>query len=111
MLNVKNPAMLTATMVVPTGVPTKIAINIPREAHITEMQTEHIVTALKLLNTRIADRAGNITSAESKSAPTRFMATTITTAITIASIKLYVFAFVPVAVEKSSSKVTAKILW
>ena len=110
MLNIINPVMSTATIVEPTGVPARIEISIPRTAHTTEIIIEHIVTDLKLLNILIADKAGNITNAEISRAPTRFMAITITTAITTANIKLYVFALTPVAVEKSSSKVTANIL-
>jgi hypothetical protein len=110
MLKMKKPAMSAATMVEPTGVPVTIEIRKPTAAQVIDTTTEQIVTDLKLLNTRMADKAGNITSAEINKAPTRFMASTITTAITIARIRLYVFALTPVAVEKSSSKVTANIL-
>lgn len=49
---------------------------------------EHIVTLLKLLNSRMADSAGKITSAEIRSEPTRFMARTMMTAIMIAISRL-----------------------
>ena len=97
-------------MVEPTGVPASIAMIIPKEVQINEKKTAHIVTDLKLLNTLIADNAGKITSAEIKSAPTKFIAREITIAMVIARIKLYVFALMPVAVEKSSSKVIENIL-
>ena len=87
-LNIKNPAISTATIVEPTGVPATMEIRIPRAAQITDTITEHTVTALKLLNTRMADRAGNITSAEIRSEPTRFIASTMITAMTTARIRL-----------------------
>ena len=43
-----------------------------------------IVTERKDLNNRIADNAGKITSAEIRSEPTRFIASTMITAITTA---------------------------
>ena len=49
--------------------------------------------------------------AEISKDPTRFMAITMTTAVTTARIRLYTLALVPVAEAKLSSKVTAKILW
>ena len=91
-LKMKKLAISTATIVEPTGVLAIIDISIPRAAQITETITEHIVTALKLLKTRMADSAGNITSAEINKAPTRFIASTMTTAITTANIRLYIFA-------------------
>jgi hypothetical protein len=110
-LKAKKPTISTATMVGPTGAPVAIEIKIPRAVQVIDTIAEHIVTAKKVLNTRIAVNAGNITSAEIRSAPTRFIANTITTAITTAMIKLYAFASIPVAVEKSSSNVTENILW
>ena len=109
-LKAKKPVISTATIVAPTGIPAIIESRIPRIAQMNDTMTEHIVTALKFLNTRIADNAGNMTNAEIKSAPTRFIARTITTAIMIARIRLYIFALVPVAVEKSSSNVTENTL-
>jgi uncharacterized protein (DUF2252 family) len=63
-------------------------IRMPSAAQTTDTATEHTVTALKLLNTLMALIAGKITSAAISRAPTRFMASTITTAITTASIRL-----------------------
>ena len=83
---------------------------IPVNAHSTDTIAEQIVTALKLRNILIADKAGKMTSADISSEPTRFIASTMMTAITVASRKLYRSAFVPTAFEKSSSNVTANIL-
>lgn len=82
----------------------------PRLAHTTDIMLEQIVTALKLLNTRIADNAGKITSAATSSEPTRFIATTITTAIIVAINTLYTPVFMPDAFAKFSSNVTENIL-
>ena len=95
-----NIAMSTATIVEPTGVSATIDASNPITAQTTEIHAEQIVTDLKFLNTRIADNAGNTTNAEISNEPTSFIARTITTAITIAIIKLYTPAFVPVAVAK-----------
>jgi hypothetical protein len=107
---IKNTAIFTTTIVEPTGVPARIEISIPEAEHSTEIMAEHIVTALKFLNTLIADSDGKIMRADIKSEPTNFIARTIITAIVIAIIRLYAFAFVPTAFAKFSSKVTANIL-
>lgn len=73
----------------PTGVPANMAIRIPIAVQNTENITEQITTALKLLNIRMADKAGNIISAVVKSEPTKFIAKTITSAVIIAIIILY----------------------
>ena len=78
----------TTTIVDPTGVPARIAVMRPTAAQTTERMPAQIVTARKLLNTRMADRAGKITSAEMSSEPTRFMASTIMTAMMTASSRL-----------------------
>ena len=80
--------MLTATIVDPTGVSANIEAIMPNAAHSTDKIHEHIVTERKLLNTRIADNAGNITNAEIRSVPTKLMANTIIIAITTAKIIL-----------------------
>ena len=84
---------------------------IPAAAQNTERTAAQMVTARKLLNNLMADIAGKITRAEISKDPTRFMAITMTTAVTTARIRLYTLALVPVAEAKLSSKVTAKILW
>ena len=83
-----NITMFTATIVEPTGVLASIEMIMPTAAHITDITAEHIVTELKLLNILMAERAGNITSAEIKREPTRFIARTIITAIITAIIRL-----------------------
>ena len=79
--NIAKPTISTVTMVAPTGVPAKMEIINPAAAHTTEKMAAHTVTEKKLLNNRIAERAGKMTKAEINSEPTRFMAKTITTAI------------------------------
>lgn len=73
--------MSVATMVDPTGVPARIDNNIPVIAQRTDIITEHTVTLRNVLNIRMADNAGKITRAEIKSDPTRFIASTIITAV------------------------------
>ena len=97
-------------MVAPTGVPARMDVSMPAAAQNTERTAEQRVTARKLLNSRMADMAGKITKAEISKDPTRFMAITITTAVTTARIILYTLDLVPVAEAKLSSKETEKIL-
>ena len=97
-------------IVEPTGVPNRIEKINPRNAHTTEIIAELIVTPLKLLKTLIADSAGKIIRAETRSEPTRFIATTITIAIIVAKKILKILIFVPLAFAKFSSNVTANIL-
>ena len=97
-------------MVEPTGVPANMETRMPTSAHITDNAAEHIVTLLKLLNNLMEESAGKITNADISKDPTRFIAKTMITAIMIAIIRLYASALVPADLEKSSSKVTAKIL-
>lgn len=80
--------MSVATIVEPTGVPAKIDTRIPTVAQTTDRQTEHTVTLKKVRNIRIADSAGNITSAEISSEPTKFMASTMITAVLTAISRL-----------------------
>ena len=85
-------------------------MNIPVTAQKTEITAELTITDKKFLKTLIAERAGKIIRAEISSAPTSFIASTITTAVTTASKVLYAFVLIPVADANASSKVTAKIL-
>ena len=94
----------------PTGVPANMDTRIPIAVQHTENITEQMTTALKLLNTRMADKAGNIIRAVVKSEPTKFIAKTMTSAVIMAMSILYCPALIPVATEKFSSNVTAKIL-
>ena len=57
----------------------------------------------------MADNAGKMTRAEISREPTRFMASTMITAMIMAISRLYTPVLVPVARAKSSSNVTAKI--
>ena len=75
-------------MVAPTGEPATTEIKSPARVHTMEKQAEQMVTPRKLLNTRMADKAGKITKAEINSEPTRFMASTTITAITTAISRL-----------------------
>ena len=68
------------------------------------------VTEKKLLNTRMAESAGNTTSADTRRAPTRFMASTIIVATMTAISRLKAVVLTPVALAKFSSKVMEKIL-
>ena len=76
------------TIVAPAGVAKIIEAKMPAREQITAITAAQIVTLLKLLNMRIAERAGKIMSAEMRSAPTRFIAITITIAVMIARAKL-----------------------
>ena len=78
----------TATIVEPTGVPASIEIMIPTSAQIIDDTAEKIVTLLKLFKMLIADNAGNITKADISKEPTKFIARTIITAITVAISRL-----------------------
>ena len=78
----------TATMVEPTGVPCKMETKNPISAHVTEMIAEKIATALKLFSMLIAERAGKIIRADMSSEPTRFIASTIITAVIVAISRL-----------------------
>ena len=83
-----NAKTFAATMVEPTGVPARIETMMPRNAHITEMMAEDIVTFKKLLKIFMEESAGKITRADISSEPTRFIASTIITAIITAVIVL-----------------------
>ncbi len=99
-----------ATMVAPVGVENRMDSSMPVRAPATERMAEQITTPLKLITTRMADKAGKMIRAEISREPTRFMESTMITAVTTAISRLYSSAFLPVAFVKSSSKVTAKIL-
>lgn len=83
---------------------------IPVSAQMTERIAEKIVTDLKLLKILIAESAGKITSADTRSDPTRFIARTMMTAMTVAIRRFRSLVFVPTAFAKLSSNVTAKNL-
>ena len=108
--------MSVITIVAPTGVLKRIERMIPANAQKTESIAEKTVTDLKLLKILIAEsagkiaKAGKITSADTRRDPTRFIASTMMTAITVAITKLRSLVFVPTAFAKLSSNVTAKNL-
>ena len=102
--------MSAQTIVAPTGVEAIMDMIIPEPAQITEMTAEQMITLRKLLNRRIAESAGKIMSAEMSSEPTRFIASTMISAVIIAMRRLYPSELIPVAFEKVSSKVTLNIL-
>ena len=97
-------------MVAPAGVSARMEMQSPKSAHTTERTAEQITTDLKFLKSRIAESAGKIMSAVISRDPTRRMASTMTTAVTVAMSRLYAPARIPDALAKLSSKVTAKIL-
>ena len=86
----KQPKQIrsTITIVAPAGVDARMEMSIPTVAHITEITAEQIITFLKLLKTLIADIAGKIMRADVRSAPTRFIASTMITAVMIATSRL-----------------------
>ena len=75
-------------MVEPTGVPARMDARMPSSAQKTERTAAQMVTLRKLLNIRMADSAGKITSAEISREPTRFIASTMMTATTTAISRL-----------------------
>ena len=75
-------------MVEPTGVENIIDNTMPKKAQKTDNILEKITTPLKLCITLIADKAGNITSADISKEPTKFIPNTIITAIITAINKL-----------------------
>ena len=108
-LQIKKAAISLITIVEPTGVPARIDASSPVTAQKTEMQQAKIVTFLKLLNISMEETAGKIIRAEIRRVPTRFIASTIITAIRLAIKTFISFVLVPLAKEKSSSKVIAKM--
>ena len=105
-----NAAISVTTIVEPTGVPHRIERIIPKSAQNTERHAEKMVTERKLLNILMAESAGKITRADTRSEPTRFIARTMITAMTVAMRRFKRFVFVPTAFAKFSSNVTAKNL-
>ena len=110
MKNAINTAMSTTTIVAPTGVPATIDIKIPAADVHAASTPEHIDKQKKHLKILMAEIELNTTTEDISSEPKRFIATTITTAITTAMSKLSAAGLVPVAFAKFSSNVTAKIL-
>ena len=82
--HIRNVTRSATTMVGPMGEAIKSDAVIPTNAWNKEMQAAQTVTCLNVLKMRIAERAGKITKADTKSAPKRFIATTTVTAVTMA---------------------------
>ena len=59
---IRNTRICATTMVEPTGVESSMEATMPTAEDTTEITAEQITTRLKLLNTRIAESAGNTTS-------------------------------------------------
>ena len=76
-------------MVAPTGVPHMIDPVMPSTAQTTDSAAEHMVTRRKSSQILMADKAGNMTRADTSRDPTRFMARTMMTAMITAIIRLY----------------------
>ena len=74
-------------MVAPTGVEKRMDNTIPASAQPMDNTVAQSITPLKFCITRIADNAGKIISAEISSEPTKFIASTIMTAV-ITAIRL-----------------------
>ena len=98
------------TIVAPVGVSINIDRMIPKSAQTTDNIAEKTVTERKLLKILIEDSAGKMTSADTRREPTRFIASTMMTAIIVAITKLRSLVLVPTAFAKLSSNVTAKNL-
>ena len=71
--------------------------------------TDDITTLLKLVNNLFELRAGKIIKLEINNVPITFIPITTTIAVPRANIILYNLVFIPVALAKDSSNVTAKI--
>ena len=83
----------------------------PAQKQTTEVTAEQRITPRKLLNSRMAVRAGKMMREEISIAPIIRIPNTMVRAVRMAISVVYRFTFRPVAREKFSSKVIAKILW
>ena len=110
MQNIINIHKLATTTLAPAGIEKAYEQSKPAVIFITARIAEHIVTLKKLLKTRIEVSAGKIIRLEINIAPIIFIPSTTVTAVKIEISVLYIPTFTPVAFEKLSSKVTAKIL-
>lgn len=111
MENIANIKRFTTVMHAPVGTASKISVSKnPRQKLITEITKEQIVTALKDLNTLIAESAGNTIRLEMRSVPIRRIPITTVREVKMAKRFSVWLVFEPVALEKSSSNVTENIL-
>ena len=91
----RNTAKLAATTEAPTGVDhTQEAVS-PAQKHTTAVTPAQIMTPRKLLNSRMAVRAGKITREEISMAPIIRMPSTMVRAVSTASRVLYRSTFSP----------------
>ena len=104
-----NTDTFTNTTLAPGGAEQIKDITIPKRKHTTDMMAEDTVTALKLLNIRIDERAGNIIRADMSRVPISLIPKTTVTAVRRAMSILYIPVLTPVAAAKDSSKVTENI--
>ena len=95
------------TTVLPAGKFNKCAATVPTRKQLTATAAAVKTTLRKLLQTRIAVRAGKMMSAEMSSVPIMRMPSTTVTAVRIAMSVLQSPVLMPMAREKVSSKVTA----
>ena len=100
----------TITTLAPVGVSREYDAHIPTKKQQTDKTPEQMITDLNFLQIRIEDNAGKIMSAEIKSVPIILIPITIVSAVSKEITVLYTPVLSPVALEKVSSKVTAKIL-
>lgn len=96
-------------MLAPAGVDQAKDTVIPAVKQTIERTAAHTTTFRKLLNTRIAERAGNTIRLEIIIAPIRRIPTTTVRAVRTATSALYADERIPLAVAKDSSNVTKKI--
>ena len=82
MIQIPNESIFAAAMVGPMGRSKRSADKNPARAQTADRAQERSTTPRKLLISRIAERAGKITSAEISREPTSFIAITIITAVT-----------------------------
>ena len=107
----RNSPRFAATTVAPTGVDQAKDTVSPAQKHPADVTAAQRVTPRKLRKSRMAVKAGKITREEISMAPIIRIPSTMVSAVRMARRALYRSAFRPVAREKLSSKVTAKIRW
>ena len=110
MVNTVNTTTFTTTTLAPGAVSIISEMNNPVRKQSTETIPEQITTERKLLHSLIDVRAGKIIRLEINNEPIIIIPSTIVIAVKTAISILYILIFMPVALEKLSSKVTANIL-
>ena len=108
--NTTKTAALTMTTLAPVGVSHEYETHIPTKKQQSERIPEQRITDLNFLHTLIEESAGKMMSAEISSVPIILIPITIVSAVRSAITVLYTPVLSPVALEKVSSNVTAKIL-